>query len=518
MRSNPDVSRSPRRLTVATFIVQLVGCAACVASISTWPIAKAHAAEGFVVLPDGAPRFSEQVGEDANIAEILATSEQTGGVWGVWRYTAAPEFGPPLHVHTKEAEFFYVLSGEFAIQLGDCVEVAPAGSFVFIPKDAPHTYRNMKAEPGQLLGVVTPGGFEGLFAALHGVNAQTAEELIRQHAMLSVGPPIDLVALEASLAAAARARPTADGYRIGVLAPGCDPASPVLQSFLQALAEAGYAEGKNLSIEWRYSQGDAERFVGLAEELSRSDVDLIVAISTPAALAAKQATQTIPIVMLYVADPEGTGLVASLGRPGGNITGVSDMATELSAKRLALLREALPGLSRLAILWNAADPGMVLRFKELEVAARALGVTLQSFEVRSLHDFEHAFAAMTQELPDALFVIAEVLTITHRCRVLAFAEEHRLPAIYEFGLFARDGGLMAYGPKLVDSFRRGAHYVDAILKGAAPADLPVEQPESFELVVNMTTAESLGLTLPRTILLQAEQAENGDDRQCGRVW
>jgi putative tryptophan/tyrosine transport system substrate-binding protein len=194
------------------------------------------------------------------------------------------------------------------------------------------------------------------------------------------------------------------------------------------------------------------------------------------------------------------------------------MATELSAKRLALLREALPGLSRLAILWNAADPGMVLRFKELEGAARELGVTLQSFEVRSLHDFEHAFAAMSQELPDALFVIAEVLTITHRCRVLAFAEEHRLPAIYEFGLFARDGGLMAYGPKLADSFRRGAYYVDAILKGAAPADLPVEQPESFELVVNMTAAESLGLTLPRTILLQAEQAENGDDRQCGRVW
>jgi ABC-type uncharacterized transport system substrate-binding protein len=194
------------------------------------------------------------------------------------------------------------------------------------------------------------------------------------------------------------------------------------------------------------------------------------------------------------------------------------MATDLSAKRLALLKEAVPTLSRLAILWNSADPGMVLRFKELETAAQELGVTLESFEVQAFHDFEHAFTAMTQEPPDALFVIAEVLTIAHRCRVLEFAEENRLPAIYEFGLFAREGGLMAYGPKLTDAFRRAAYYVDEILKGAKPADLPVEQPDSFELVVNLATAESLGLALPPSILLQADHADEGADRQCVRVW
>jgi putative ABC transport system substrate-binding protein len=154
----------------------------------------------------------------------------------------------------------------------------------------------------------------------------------------------------------------------------------------------------------------------------------------------------------------------------------------------------------------------------LRSAAGDLGVTLESFEVQGPHDFEHAFSAMTQEPPDALFVIAEVLTITHRCRVLQFAEKNRLPAIYEFGLFAREGGLMAYGPKLTDSFRRGAYYVDEILKGAKPADLPVEQPGNFELVVNLDTAESLGVTFPPSILLQADYAEGVDDRRCGRVW
>jgi putative ABC transport system substrate-binding protein len=397
--------------------------------------------------------------------------------------------------------------------------VAPTGSFVFIPKDTPHTFRNMRKEPGKLLGAVTPGGFEGFFQAAQGVEPEIAAKLMEQHALFAVGPPIDLAALERESTASSQAQSLEKGaYRIAVLAPGCEPPSPTLETFLQGLRDLGYEEGRNLSIEWRYSKGDAERFVDLATELSRLDVDLIVTISTPAALAAKQATQTVPIVMLYAADPEGTGLVASLARPGGNITGVSDMATQLSAKRLALLKEVVPTLSRLAILWNSADPGMVLRFEELKSAAGDLGVTLESFEVRGPHDFEHAFSAMTQEPPDALFVIAEVLTITHRCRVLQFAEKNRLPAIYEFGLFAREGGLMAYGPTLTDSFRRGAYYVDEILRGAKPADLPVEQPGNFELVVNLDTAESLGVTFPPSILLQADYAEGDDDRRCGRVW
>lgn len=517
MRSYPATFRTRRQSTAGILISQLAYLAILLTSLYVSSSVVAHAMEGFIVPPDGAPRLTGPVGQEENIAEILATREQTGGVWGVWRYTAGPEFGPPLHIHAEEDEFFYVLSGEFAIQLGDCVEIAPAGSFVFIPKDAAHTFRNMRAEPGELLGVVTPGGFEGLFEAFQGVDPETAEELIKQHAMFSVGPPIDLAALQPDSAASTQAQPPADAYRIGVLAPGCDPPSPTLEIFLQALRDVGYAEGQNVSIEWQYSKGSAENFADLAKELSRLDLDLIVAISTPAALAAKEATRTVPVVMLYVADPHGTGIVASLARPGGNITGVSDMATELSAKRLALLKEAVPTLSRLAVIWNSADPGMVLRFRELQTAARELGVMLESFEVQAFYDFEQAFSAMTEEPPDALFVIAEVLTITHRCRVLEFAEENRLPAVYEFPLFAREGGLMAYGPKLTDSFQRGAYYVDKILKGAQPADLPVEQPKDFELVVNLATAEKLGLKIPSSIRLQADHAYKRDG-QCTRIW
>jgi putative tryptophan/tyrosine transport system substrate-binding protein len=226
----------------------------------------------------------------------------------------------------------------------------------------------------------------------------------------------------------------------------------------------------------------------------------------------------LPGADTYVADPVGTGLVASLARPGGNLTGVSDMATDLSAKRLELLKEAVPTLTRLAVLWNAADPGMVLRLRELERAAQVLGVTLHSLEVRRPEEFERAFTAMTQERPDALFVIAEVLTLTHRCRIVDFATKHRLPTMSEFGVFAREGGLMAYGPPLTDTFQRGAYYVDKLLNGGKPAELPVEQPMSFELVLNLKTAEGLGLSLPPALLLQAARAERGQDNQCARLW
>ena len=307
-------------------------------------------------------------------------------------------------------------------------------------------------------------------------------------------------------------------FRLGVLAPGCHPPSATLDLLLQGLRDLGYTEGQNLAVEWRYSEGKAERFADLAAELVRLQVDVIVTMSTPAALAAKQATQTIPIVMVYVADPVGTGLVTNLARPGGNLTGVSDMATDLSAKRLELLKEAVPTLSRVAVLWNAADPGMVLRFREIEAAARVLGVTVQSHEVRSPQDFAQAFTAITQKRPDALFVVAEVLTLAHRCQVLDFAAQHRLPAMYEFGMFARDGGLMAYGPKLTDSFQRGAYYVDRILKGTKPVDLPVEQPMNFELVVNVKAAEALGLTIPPHLLGLADRGDRGQENRCMRIW
>jgi putative ABC transport system substrate-binding protein len=512
-------------VAVATEMVPLLCPGIMLVVLTAGSPVVAHEPEGFVVPHGHAPRFSGPAGGEANSAEILATREQTGGVWGVWRYTAQPAFGPPLHIHRAEDEFFYVLRGEFALQLGDCITLAPAGSFVYIPKDTIHTYQNVGTEPGELLGGVTPGGFEHFFIALPGADADTVQALSTQHAMDAVGPPLELATSPARLAtlrwgtaAAPPAPSSAKTYRIGVLAPGCHPPAAALDLLLHGLRDRGYVEGQNLRIEWRYSEGKAERFPELAAELVRQKVDLIVAMSTPAALAAKHATQTIPIVMVYVADPVGTGLVPSLAQPGGNITGVTDMATDLSGKRLELLKEAIPTLSRVAVLWNVTDPGMVLRFRELETAARVLGLTLQSHEVRGPKDFGRAFAAMRQARPDALFVVSEVLTIAHRCQVLDFAAEQRLPTMAEFGLFAQDGGLMAYGPKLTDTFQRGAYHVDKILQGTKPAHLPIEQPMQFELIINPKTAQTLGLTLPPTLLFQADRGEIGGENRCARVW
>ena len=484
-----------------------------------------HAAahnEGFVVSQGEAPRYGGPRGGEDNVADILADSKKTGGVWGIWRYSAEPKFGPPLHIHRNEDEFFYVLDGEFAFQLGDCVRLAPAGSFVYIPKNTEHTYRNVMESPGRILGGVTPGGFEQFFERIPGADPEAVEAFAKQHAMDSVGPPIDLTNLPPDQSATEKTSSNSpeNAYRIGVLSPGCSPPSAVVRELVHGLSDLGYTEGKNLSIEWRYSMGEPERFPALAAELATLDVDVIVAVSTPAALAAKKATRTIPIVMLYVADPKGSGLVASLAQPGGNITGLSDMATELSAKRLALLKEVVPALSKVAVIWNASDPGMVLRYKEIQSAARLQGVSLQSVEVRRPQDFEKAFVTLRQEPPDALFLIAEVLTIRHRCRILKFAAENQLPAIYELRLFAQEGGLMAYGPKLSDSFERGAYYVDKILKGTKPTDLPVEQPKSFGLDINLTTAKALGLTISPSILMQADHTHtevNGVE-QCSRLW
>jgi putative ABC transport system substrate-binding protein len=234
-------------------------------------------------------------------------------------------------------------------------------------------------------------------------------------------------------------------------------------------------------------------------------VDVIVTIGGPASEAAKQATATIPIVIAGAGDAVGTGLIASLARPGGNVTGITDQAVELSAKRLEFLKEAVPRASRIAVLWNADDRAMTLRYQQVEKAASILHVTVQPLGVREPDDFDVAFAAMTRERPDALFLVTDSLTTLNRKRVLEFAAQHRIPAMYEFSFLVRDGGLMSYGPNLEDNFHRAASYVDRLLKGAKPADLPVEQPTRYYLVISLKTAKALGLTIPQSLLLRADE-------------
>ncbi len=312
-------------------------------------------------------------------------------------------------------------------------------------------------------------------------------------------------ALAAPLAAAAQQ--PAKVFRIGILG-NAPPTTPetirMREAFLQGLRERGWVEGQNTIIERRYSEGRAERFPDLAAELVRLKVDLIVTIAGPAARAAKQTTTTIPIVAIALTDPVGQGLVASLARPGGNVTGLATLFPELAAKRLALLKETLPRVSRVAVLWNAANPGNVIIWKEVQVAARTLGVTLQSREVRGPDDFEGTFALMTRERPDALMIVDDPLFFHFRTSIVDFAAKHRLPAMHTSREFVEAGGLMAYSVNFPDMLRRGAHYVDRILKGAKPADLPFEQPTKFELVINMKTAKALGITIPQSVLFRAD--------------
>jgi putative ABC transport system substrate-binding protein len=318
-----------------------------------------------------------------------------------------------------------------------------------------------------------------------------------------------LVALGVFLAAPViHAQPSTKVYRIGTLRPGSRPTEPDWKQrwvFAEALRELGWVEGQNIVIEDRWADGRTDRLPALAAELVRLKVDLITTRSWPAAVAAKQATTTIPIVIAGTGDPVATGLVQSLARPGGNITGLGDLATELSAKRLELLKEAVPKLARVALLWNSADGGMSLRARALQGAARTLGVTVRPLAVQEPADFDQAFAAMIQERPDALLVVVDLLTFSHRKRIIEFAAQHRMPTMYEVRGFVNAGGLMSYGPNLADADRRAAAYVDKILKGARPADLPVEQPTRFELVVNLKTANALGLAVPQSILIRADQ-------------
>ena len=292
---------------------------------------------------------------------------------------------------------------------------------------------------------------------------------------------------------------------IGYLNPGSGPPAPGITALFDALAELGWIEGKNVVFERRYAENRLERLPELAAELVRLNVEVIVAAGTLGPLAAKQATSTIPIVMTASGDPLGSGLVASLARPGGNVTGMSLMAPDLGGKRLELLKEILPRLARVAVLWNAANPYPAIVFKETQAAGRTLGIEVQSLEVRGPDDFDSAFEAARKQRPDALITVEDPLTFTYQKRIADFAVADQLPSLHGLRGDVVAGGLMSYGANIADLFRRAAGYVDKILKGAKPADLPVEQPTRFELVINLKTARALGLAIPPTLLARADE-------------
>jgi putative ABC transport system substrate-binding protein len=298
-------------------------------------------------------------------------------------------------------------------------------------------------------------------------------------------------------------------YRIGFLspvnfAPGSASAN-LADGMIHRLEQLGYVRGTNLEVETRGADRNLERLPGLVEELAAQRVDVIVANSYPAAAAAKQRTGTIGIVVINAGDPVKTGLVASLKQPGGNVTGISDVAAELAPKRLELLKETVPGLKRVAMLWNANDLGMTMRYEASAAVAKELGVVVQPLGVREPSDFEDAFAAMSRDVPDGLLMVSDTLTFLNRKRVYDFAAARRLPAIYEDERYARDSGLMSYGPDPVETVERAASLVDRLLKGANPAELPLEQPTRFHLVVNLKTAKALGITVPQSILARADE-------------
>jgi len=294
-------------------------------------------------------------------------------------------------------------------------------------------------------------------------------------------------------------------YRIGMLETvAVSLNSENLQAFREELKGFGYVEGQNLTIAYRSADGRAERFPGLAEELVRLPVDLIVTRSTPAAMAAKKATGTLPIVMAASGDPVSTRLVQSLARPGGNVTGLTSLTPEMAGKRLELLRTAFPTALHIAFLWNPTNPAATTAWREAEAAARVLGVRLSPLEVRKPSDIGPAFDAATKHGANVVVVAPDALTQNSHREIVALARRHRLLDVYASREFVDAGGLMSYGPSFPDLYRRAAIYVDRIFKGARPSDLPVEQPTRFELVVNVATARAQGLTIPPSLLIRAD--------------
>jgi putative ABC transport system substrate-binding protein len=305
----------------------------------------------------------------------------------------------------------------------------------------------------------------------------------------------------------ADAQQAAKVYRVGYLTAGSVTANPrVLEAFRQGLRELGWVEGQNLVIEYRSAEGRFDRLPELAAELVRLKVDVIVAAPTPGALAAKKATATVPIVGVSLTEPVGVGLIASLARPGGNVTGVAySVGTDIFGKDLALLKEVVPKVRRVAVLSNPDGPVQPLTISNVKAAARSLGLELQLVEARGPGDFDRAFAAMAKERVGALFVVTDPVFIPHRARLVSLAAKSRLPSIFTQRADVEAGGLLSYGPSFADMYRRAAAYVDKILKGARPADLPVEQPTKFELVINLKTAKALGLTIPPSLLQRADE-------------
>ena len=326
--------------------------------------------------------------------------------------------------------------------------------------------------------------------------------------MMIIRPALGAVLALGLLAAplVGEGQPAGKVYRIGVLINGSASVSAKrTEALRQRLRDLGYVEGTNIALEYRWNEGKPDRLPELAAELVRGKVDVIVTHGA-GGLAAKRATTTIPIVMAIVTDPIGTGLVASLARPGGNVTGLSLVSTEgFAGKWLQLLKEAVPKLSRVAVLWNRANPGVASQVHDIEAAARTLGVRLQLLEFRGADQVERALTAMATTRPDGLIVPNDAAANQQRARIIAFAARNRLPTIYAARETVEVGGLMTYAPSQIDSWRRAADYVDKILKGAKPADLPMEQPTTFELVINLKTAKALGLTIPPSLLGRADE-------------
>jgi putative ABC transport system substrate-binding protein len=320
---------------------------------------------------------------------------------------------------------------------------------------------------------------------------------------------LTLAALAVACVSTAAAPQSGRVYRIGFLsagdfAPG-SPSNAFAQGILRVLGQQGYVAGSNLTVEQRGAEARKDRLPTLAKELVNSKVDVIAANAYPSAAAAKAATTTVPIVISGGGDPVRTNLIASLAHPGGNITGVSDVAVLLAPKRLAYLKEAVPNMKRVAMLWNADDPGMTLRYQAAADVAQQLGIAVQPLGVREPDDFEVAFKAMAAEPPDGILMVADALTFLNRRRVYEFALAHRLPAIYEVEQFVADGGLMSYGPDPKEITERAGYLIGRIFKGTQPADLPLEQPTRFHLVVNLKAAAAIGLTLPPSLVAEADQ-------------
>jgi putative ABC transport system substrate-binding protein len=305
---------------------------------------------------------------------------------------------------------------------------------------------------------------------------------------------------------AAQAQQTGNVYRIGFLGNSTAALEANLVGpFREGLRDLGYIEGRNVLIEYRWAEGKYDRFPALIGELLALKVAVIVTAGTPATLAVKKATTSVPLVMTAVGDPVGTGIVPSLSHPGGNITGLTAISTEMDAKRLELLREVVPSVSYIALLWNAASPLQVLAEKQVQAAAQVLRMRVLSLGVKTEEEIKSALAVMARERPDALLVLADRLLLHHRALIMDFATRHRLPGVHAYRELVEAGGLMSFGPSYADMHKRAAYFVDRILKGAKPGDLPVERPRTFELVINLKVAKALGLTIPQSVLLRGTE-------------